>query len=54
MDRTEETEDEVDFRPRSPVAPDERRTVDRGVSGEGESDWRLYEVGRLVCMRGRL
>ena len=43
MDRMEETEDEVDFRPRSPAGPEVRRTaVARGVSGEGESERRLY------------
>lgn len=51
MERTEETEDEVDFRPRSPVGPDERRTFDRGVSGDGEREWRLF-AGMLVSMGG--
>lgn len=36
MERTEETEDEVDLRPRRPA--EDRRTVDRGVSGDGERE----------------
>jgi hypothetical protein len=40
-ERTDETEEDVDLRPRRPVGPDERRTVERGVSGEGEREWRL-------------
>jgi hypothetical protein len=39
IDRTEDTEDEVDFRPLKPA--DERRTVPRGVNGDGDNDWRL-------------
>lgn len=39
MDRTEDTEDEVDFLPLKPA--DERRTVPRGVNGDGDNDWRL-------------
>jgi hypothetical protein len=42
MLRTEETEDEVDLRPRSPVLA--RRKVERGVKGAGERDWRLLVV----------
>ena len=34
MLRMEETEEDVDLRPRSPAL--ERRKVERGVSGEGE------------------
>ena len=41
MDLMEETDDEVDFLPRSPAEPDARRTVDRGVNGDGESERRL-------------
>jgi hypothetical protein len=40
-ERTDETDDEVDLRPRRPVGPEVRRMVERGVSGEGESEWRL-------------
>jgi len=39
-ERTDETDDEVDLRPRRP-GPEERRTVERGVRGDGESEWRL-------------
>lgn len=39
MERTDETEDDVDLRPRSP--PDERRIVERGVNGDGDKDCRL-------------
>ncbi len=42
MDRTEDTEDDVDFRPRSPA--EDRLTVDLGVRGEGDNDCRLYDV----------
>jgi hypothetical protein len=42
MLRMEETEEEVDLRPRRPVLG--RRKVDRGVRGEGERDWRLLGV----------
>lgn len=38
----EETDEEVDFRPRRPA--DDLRTVERGVIGDGERDWRLYEL----------
>jgi hypothetical protein len=41
MDRTDETDEDVDFLPRNPAGPEDRRTVDRGVSGEGDKDWRL-------------
>jgi hypothetical protein len=42
MERMDETELDVDLRPRRPCwwPADERRTV-RGVRGEGERDWRL-------------
>jgi hypothetical protein len=36
MLRTEETEEDVDFRPRRPVLA--RRKVERGVKGDGERD----------------
>ncbi len=36
MLRTDDTDDEVDLRPRRPELG--RRNVDRGVRGEGESD----------------
>lgn len=49
-ERTEETDEEVDLRPRRPAGPEERRTVDRGVSGEGDRECRLYEPD--VCRRG--
>jgi hypothetical protein len=39
MLRMEDTDDDVDFLPRSPVL--ERRKVERGVNGDGESDCRL-------------
>jgi len=38
----EETDEEVDLRPRSPLLA--RRNVDRGVSGEGDSEVRLLGV----------
>lgn len=51
MDRTDETEDEVDFRPRSPV--DALRKDECGVSGAGDSDVRRRTlVG--VCTIGAL
>lgn len=52
MERIEETEDDVDFRPRRPVGPEERRTVDLGVTGEGERECRLYDAAMAVCIRG--
>jgi hypothetical protein len=36
MLRTEETDDDVDLRPRRPVLA--RRNVERGVKGDGERD----------------
>lgn len=39
IDRIEDTEDDVDLRPRSPA--DERRMAVLGVSGEGERECRL-------------
>ena len=50
MDRMDETDDDVDFRPRRPAPPEARRIVDRGVSGEGDREWRLYELEE--CIRG--
>lgn len=52
MERTEDTDDEVDFLPRKPA--DERRMVERGVKGTGDTDCRLYEddvatLGRKGC-----
>lgn len=41
MERMEETEEDVDLRPRKPVPADERRMAERGVSGEGDRDCRL-------------
>lgn len=41
MDRTEETDEEVDLRPRRPA--EDLLTVDRGVIGDGERDCRLYD-----------
>lgn len=42
MLRIDDTDDEVDFRPRRP-APEERRRdwLPRGVNGEGDRDWRV-------------
>ena len=42
MERTDETDEDVDLRPRRPADPEVRRTVERGVSGEGEREWRLW------------
>jgi hypothetical protein len=39
MERIEDTEDDVDLRPRRP--PEERRYDERGVSGDGEREGRL-------------
>lgn len=52
MDLTEDTDEDVDFRPRRPA--EERRTADRGVMGDGERDCRLYEcpVGTRRCTEG--
>ena len=41
MLRMEETEDDVDLRPRSPA--DDRRYDPRGVMGDGERELRLLE-----------
>ena len=35
----EDTDEDVDLRPRRPVL--DRRKVDRGVNGDGEREWRL-------------
>ena len=48
MLRIEETEEDVDLRPRRPVL--ERRNVERGVKGEGERDCRFVVMG-VVCIR---
>lgn len=40
MVRMEETEEEVDLRPRRPVLA--RRKVERGVRGAGEMECRLF------------
>ena len=52
MDLTEDTDEDVDFRPRRPA--EGRRTADRGVMGDGERDCRLYEcpVGTRRCTDG--
>jgi len=42
MLRIEDTDDEVDLRPLRPVL--DRRYVDRGVNGEGDSDCLLLGV----------
>lgn len=51
MERIEDTDEEVDLRPRRPA--EDRRIVDRGVMGDGDSECRLYEplVGarRWLC-----
>ncbi len=44
----EDTEEEVDLRPRRPAL--ERRKVERGVRGDGERDCRFVAMG-VVCMR---
>lgn len=49
MLRTDETEDDVDLRPRSPPGPDEWRKEDRGVAGAGDKEDRLRGVG--ICGR---
>lgn len=41
IDLTEDTDEDVDLRPRRPA--EERRTADRGVMGDGERDCLLYE-----------
>ena len=48
MERMDQTDDEVDFRPRRPF--EGLRRVDLGVSGEGESDCLLYALD--VAIRG--
>lgn len=48
MERTEDTDDDVDFLPLRPA--DERRMVDLGVRGDGDNDWRLYAFD--VVIRG--
>jgi hypothetical protein len=39
MERIEDMDEDVDFRPRRP--PEERRYEDRGVNGAGDADSRL-------------
>ena len=39
IDRTEETDDDVDFLPRSPA--DGRRNEERGVTGDGDNELRF-------------
>ena len=52
MLRIDETEEEVDLRPRRPA--ELRRYDERGVKGDGESEDRLLEpVLALVWTRGR-
>lgn len=51
MLRIEDTDDEVDFRPRRP--PDERRYEDRGVSGAGDAESLLMDPEPCVEPRGR-
>ena len=41
MLRIDETDEDVDFRPRNPA--EERRYDPRGVIGDGESEFRLLE-----------
>lgn len=51
MERIEDTEEDVDFRPRRP--PEERRYEERGVSGAGDAESRLMEPEPCVEPRGR-
>lgn len=50
MLRIEDTDDDVDLRPRRP--PDDRRYDDRGVNGAGDADSRLTEPEPCVEVRG--
>lgn len=51
IERMDETDEDVDLRPRRPCPwPAEERRTARGVRGEGDRDWRLYDV--VVCRRG--
>lgn len=52
MVRMEETDEDVDFRPRRPLLG--RRKADRGVSGEGDNDVRLLGVVYNRCGVGRV
>lgn len=52
MLRIEDTEEDVDLRPRRPLLG--RRKADRGVRGEGESDVRLLGVVFNRCGCGRV
>jgi len=49
MERIEETDEDVDFRPRKPAL--DRRYCERGVMGDGEMECR-FEFG-VTCMRWR-
>jgi len=49
IERTDEMDEDVDFLPRRPA--EERRIVERGVNGDGDSDCRLYDCD--VPTRGR-
>lgn len=46
MLRIEDTEEEVDFRPRSPA--EDRRYEPRGVIGDGDSELRLLRLLRIL------
>ena len=52
MLRIDDTDDDVDLRPRRP--PEERRYEDRGVKGAGDADRRLTEPEPCVEVRGRV
>lgn len=52
MLRMEDTDEEVDLRPRRP--PEERRYDERGVNGAGEAESRLMEPEPWVEPRGRV
>lgn len=51
MERIEDTDEEVDLRPRRP--PEERRYEERGVRGAGEAERRLTEPEPWVDTRER-
>lgn len=52
MLRIDDTDDDVDLRPRRP--PDERRYEERGVNGAGDADSRRTEPEPWVEPRGRV
>lgn len=52
MLRIDDTDDDVDLRPRRP--PEERRYEDRGVNGAGDAESRLTEPEPCVEVRGRV